>query len=268
MDVDGNGWSGRFHRLMSMKACVLKSTLFPEWCVSSLHARARRRCAAHELTLLVPSVAGTATASSPGSSASPSSSAVVVARLADSLSLAAQLRPRQGRLLGPVRHHDVLPRHARRQRCARRARQEDRHGGQALGARPLAQAGHGRLHVCVPLALLPLPLSRRASSLMVLFVQSAFRSSGPASCTATTTTRARSTLSSGSTERRSPSSSTRPPRAVHRASTDDLTLPPPPPPPPPHALTRPTASILPHLQLDAILMSTIHPRRLAVYTPA
>ncbi|BGP16351.1 hypothetical protein JCM10213_004892 [Rhodosporidiobolus nylandii] len=31
MDVDGNGWSGRFHRLMSMKAAVLKSTLFPEW---------------------------------------------------------------------------------------------------------------------------------------------------------------------------------------------------------------------------------------------
>ena len=31
MDVDGNGWSGRFHRLMSMKALVLKSTLFPEW---------------------------------------------------------------------------------------------------------------------------------------------------------------------------------------------------------------------------------------------
>ncbi len=31
MDVDGNGWSGRFHRLMSMKAMVLKSTLFPEW---------------------------------------------------------------------------------------------------------------------------------------------------------------------------------------------------------------------------------------------
>ncbi|GAA5996568.1 uncharacterized protein JCM10292_003058 [Rhodotorula paludigena] len=31
MDVDGNGWSGRFHRLMSQKACVLKSTLFPEW---------------------------------------------------------------------------------------------------------------------------------------------------------------------------------------------------------------------------------------------
>lgn len=30
-DVDGNGWSGRFHRLLSMKAATLKSTLFPEW---------------------------------------------------------------------------------------------------------------------------------------------------------------------------------------------------------------------------------------------
>ncbi|KAL7005163.1 hypothetical protein EMMF5_005272 [Cystobasidiomycetes sp. EMM_F5] len=31
MDVDGNGWSGRFHRLMSTKSIVLKSTIFPEW---------------------------------------------------------------------------------------------------------------------------------------------------------------------------------------------------------------------------------------------
>ncbi|EFP88072.2 uncharacterized protein PGTG_12519 [Puccinia graminis f. sp. tritici CRL 75-36-700-3] len=31
MDVDGNGWSGRFHRLMSTKSLVLKSTIFPEW---------------------------------------------------------------------------------------------------------------------------------------------------------------------------------------------------------------------------------------------
>ncbi|GAA5910466.1 hypothetical protein JCM8208_004485 [Rhodotorula glutinis] len=30
-DVDGNGWSGRFHRLMSMRSAVLKSTVFPEW---------------------------------------------------------------------------------------------------------------------------------------------------------------------------------------------------------------------------------------------
>ena len=31
LDVDGNGWSGRFHKLMSTKSMVLKSTLFPEW---------------------------------------------------------------------------------------------------------------------------------------------------------------------------------------------------------------------------------------------
>ncbi|GAA98278.1 glycosyltransferase family 90 protein [Mixia osmundae IAM 14324] len=31
MDVDGNGWSGRFHRLMSTNSLVLKSTVFPEW---------------------------------------------------------------------------------------------------------------------------------------------------------------------------------------------------------------------------------------------
>ncbi|KAK4054576.1 Protein O-glucosyltransferase 2 [Microbotryomycetes sp. JL201] len=31
IDVDGNGWSGRFHRLMTSKSLVLKSTIFPEW---------------------------------------------------------------------------------------------------------------------------------------------------------------------------------------------------------------------------------------------
>ena len=31
IDVDGNGWSGRFHRLMSTRSLVLKSTIFPEW---------------------------------------------------------------------------------------------------------------------------------------------------------------------------------------------------------------------------------------------
>ncbi|KAH9817857.1 family 90 glycosyltransferase [Melampsora americana] len=30
MDVDGNGWSGRFHRLMGTKSVVFKSTIFPE----------------------------------------------------------------------------------------------------------------------------------------------------------------------------------------------------------------------------------------------
>ncbi|GAA5909757.1 hypothetical protein JCM6882_002666 [Rhodosporidiobolus microsporus] len=31
LDVDGNGWSGRFHRLMASNTLVLKSTIFPEW---------------------------------------------------------------------------------------------------------------------------------------------------------------------------------------------------------------------------------------------
>ncbi|BGP40488.1 Protein O-glucosyltransferase 2 [Rhodotorula kratochvilovae] len=31
LDVDGNGWSGRFHRLMSTNSLVLKATIFPEW---------------------------------------------------------------------------------------------------------------------------------------------------------------------------------------------------------------------------------------------
>jgi len=31
LDIDGNAWSGRFHRLMASNSCVLKSTIFPEW---------------------------------------------------------------------------------------------------------------------------------------------------------------------------------------------------------------------------------------------
>ncbi|GAA5991508.1 hypothetical protein JCM11641_001189 [Rhodosporidiobolus odoratus] len=31
IDVDGNGWSGRMHRLMASNTLVLKSTIFPEW---------------------------------------------------------------------------------------------------------------------------------------------------------------------------------------------------------------------------------------------
>jgi hypothetical protein len=34
IDVDGNAWSGRFHRLMSTKSLVLKSTVFPECTLS------------------------------------------------------------------------------------------------------------------------------------------------------------------------------------------------------------------------------------------
>lgn len=31
LDIDGNAWSGRFHRLLSSNSAVLKSTIFPEW---------------------------------------------------------------------------------------------------------------------------------------------------------------------------------------------------------------------------------------------
>lgn len=31
LDIDGNAWSGRFHRLLSTNSVVLKSTIFPEW---------------------------------------------------------------------------------------------------------------------------------------------------------------------------------------------------------------------------------------------
>lgn len=31
MDVDGNGWSSRFHRLMLSGSVVVKSTIYPEW---------------------------------------------------------------------------------------------------------------------------------------------------------------------------------------------------------------------------------------------
>ncbi|KAA1076143.1 hypothetical protein PGTUg99_036347 [Puccinia graminis f. sp. tritici] len=31
LDVDGNGWSGRFHKLLSSNRVVIKNTIFPEW---------------------------------------------------------------------------------------------------------------------------------------------------------------------------------------------------------------------------------------------
>lgn len=31
--VDGNGWSSRFKRLMTSNSVVFKSTVYPEWCV-------------------------------------------------------------------------------------------------------------------------------------------------------------------------------------------------------------------------------------------
>lgn len=31
LDVDGNGWSSRYHRLIMSGSVVLKSTIYPEW---------------------------------------------------------------------------------------------------------------------------------------------------------------------------------------------------------------------------------------------
>lgn len=31
LDVDGNGWSSRFRRLLTSSSVVMKSTIFPEW---------------------------------------------------------------------------------------------------------------------------------------------------------------------------------------------------------------------------------------------
>jgi hypothetical protein len=31
LDVDGNGWSSRYHRLMLSGSAVVKSTIYPEW---------------------------------------------------------------------------------------------------------------------------------------------------------------------------------------------------------------------------------------------
>ncbi|KAG9309836.1 glycosyl transferase family 90-domain-containing protein [Chiua virens] len=36
LDVDGNGWSGRFKRLMTSNALVFKSTVYPEWYASRI----------------------------------------------------------------------------------------------------------------------------------------------------------------------------------------------------------------------------------------
>jgi len=31
LDVDGNGWSSRFHRLLMSGSVVVKATIYPEW---------------------------------------------------------------------------------------------------------------------------------------------------------------------------------------------------------------------------------------------
>ncbi|KAF8126811.1 hypothetical protein EV363DRAFT_1524658 [Boletus edulis] len=37
LDVDGNGWSGRFKRLITSNALIFKATIYPEWCAYILH---------------------------------------------------------------------------------------------------------------------------------------------------------------------------------------------------------------------------------------
>ncbi|KAF8754258.1 Extension Ser/Thr-type protein kinase [Rhizoctonia solani] len=37
MDIDGNGWSARFKRLMTTNSMILKTTIFPEWCVPLIY---------------------------------------------------------------------------------------------------------------------------------------------------------------------------------------------------------------------------------------
>lgn len=36
LDVDGNGWSSRFHRLLTGGSPVVKMTMFPEWNMETL----------------------------------------------------------------------------------------------------------------------------------------------------------------------------------------------------------------------------------------
>lgn len=62
LDLDGNAWSGRFHRLLSSNSVVLKSTIFPEWCALSFYH--------HSTTSLTPLAAGIRAGSNHGCSAS------------------------------------------------------------------------------------------------------------------------------------------------------------------------------------------------------
>ena len=39
IDVDGNGWSSRFHRLLLSGSVVLKSTIYAEWFTVRLRVR-------------------------------------------------------------------------------------------------------------------------------------------------------------------------------------------------------------------------------------
>lgn len=151
LDLDGNAWSGRFHRLLSSNSAVIKSTIFPEWCVLSLSRSSTSRSARADSCR--PPRAGTPAGSSPGCSASlpslSSSSPPPRSSCSRFRSSSPQLHPAQGRLLGPVRHHGVLCRRPRRPQRARRPRQADRRQRQGLRDALLALRGHGGLCVAV-----------------------------------------------------------------------------------------------------------------------
>lgn len=66
LDLDGNAWSGRFHRLLSSNSAVIKSTIFPEWFVVPLSTSL---LCTYKLTH-VPFPKGTRIGFSPGSSQS------------------------------------------------------------------------------------------------------------------------------------------------------------------------------------------------------
>lgn len=99
LDLDGNAWSGRFHRLLSSNSVVLKSTIFPEWYVLLSHSS----CAV-SLTS-ASSRAGIRAGSNLGCSAFLSR---LLLRRVRSTHPIAQLRPSQSRLQRPVRHHGLL----------------------------------------------------------------------------------------------------------------------------------------------------------------
>lgn len=49
LDVDGNGWSSRFHRLLTGGSAVIKMTMFPEWNMETL-SRLQRKGAVRSCT--------------------------------------------------------------------------------------------------------------------------------------------------------------------------------------------------------------------------
>lgn len=134
VDVDGNGWSSRFKRLITTNSLVFKATAYPEWCVPHIS------CVKYIQSYFCMQVDRPRAA-------------------------VGTLCPRAGRLLRPVRRVHVLPRRAVRRGKARRARGEDCGGGPRVEQGVLAQGGHDRIFLPVRLMFLsPLSLAYDADS--------------------------------------------------------------------------------------------------------